>query len=281
MSLPIVMSFGAGVQSTTLALLAADGDDRLVSLLGGVPDVYLFADTGDEPAKVYVHLERCRGLIEAAGSELHVVSQGVSLSKHLLDALESGKKSNHAEPPMWVADGSGRSAPMSRGCTLKFKLQPLNRFIREWAGIKRKRYPEPQVEVWIGISIDEASRMRDAKESWKLNRYPLIEMGWKRSHCVEYLEAKGVITPRSACSYCPFHNNVEWADLMSDPVERARIVAFERSVRSAWRDGGAFGVKTEPFLHRSRVPIDEVDFDGGQETFFSMWENECEGMCGV
>jgi len=276
-----VMSFGAGVQSTTLALLAATRDERLLSVVGEPPEMYVFADTGDEPVAVYDHLEKCRVVIEENGAQLEVVSRATSLSEDLRIAVDAGKKSNHAEPPFWVADGMGRSAPMSRGCTLKFKLQPINQFLRGWAGIKRKRYAEPQVEVWIGISVDESSRMKPAKESWKLNRYPLIEMGWKRTHCNEYLDSVGMVTPRSACSYCPFHDNNEWKALMSDPVERERIIAFERMVRSAWRDKGAFGVKSEPFLHRSRIPIDEVDFDGGQQTMFSLWNGECEGMCGV
>jgi hypothetical protein len=45
------LSLGAGVQSTTLALLAAHGE------IGPMPDCAIFADTGWEPAAVYRHLE--------------------------------------------------------------------------------------------------------------------------------------------------------------------------------------------------------------------------------
>ena len=46
-----VISLGAGVQSTTMALLAAHGE------IQPMPDAAIFADTGWEPAAVYRHLE--------------------------------------------------------------------------------------------------------------------------------------------------------------------------------------------------------------------------------
>ncbi len=44
------LSLGAGVQSTTLALMAAHGE------IGPMPDCAIFADTGWEPQAVYDHL---------------------------------------------------------------------------------------------------------------------------------------------------------------------------------------------------------------------------------
>lgn len=46
-----VLSLGAGVQSTTLALMAAHGE------VGPMPDCAIFADTHWEPGSVYDHLE--------------------------------------------------------------------------------------------------------------------------------------------------------------------------------------------------------------------------------
>ena len=42
-----VLSLGAGVQSSTLALMAAHGE------IEPMPDCAIFADTGDEPKAVY------------------------------------------------------------------------------------------------------------------------------------------------------------------------------------------------------------------------------------
>lgn len=46
-----ILSLGAGVQSTTLALMAAHGE------IGPMPDAAIFADTGNEPDAVYDHLQ--------------------------------------------------------------------------------------------------------------------------------------------------------------------------------------------------------------------------------
>lgn len=64
-----ILSCGAGVQSTTLALLACSGD------LPGL-DAAIFADTGWEPAQVYRQVDRIEAELAKAGIPLHRVSQG-------------------------------------------------------------------------------------------------------------------------------------------------------------------------------------------------------------
>jgi hypothetical protein len=60
-----ILNLGAGVQSTALFLMSLDGD------LDIVYDAAIFADTGDEPESVYVHLEReQRNLDEAMYSRI-------------------------------------------------------------------------------------------------------------------------------------------------------------------------------------------------------------------
>jgi hypothetical protein len=46
-----ILSLGAGVQSSTMALMAEAGE------FGVKPDAAIFADTGWEPPQVYEHLE--------------------------------------------------------------------------------------------------------------------------------------------------------------------------------------------------------------------------------
>ena len=60
--------------------------------------------------------------------------------------------------------------------------------MREMLGVKivRMRKGKHRVEQWMGISTDEALRMRDSPQKWILNRYPLIEMGMSRSDCIEW-----------------------------------------------------------------------------------------------
>ena len=64
-----VLSLGAGVQSTTLALKAAHGE------IGPMPDCAIFADTGWEPRAVYEHLAWLRSP-NVLPFPVHIVSAG-------------------------------------------------------------------------------------------------------------------------------------------------------------------------------------------------------------
>ncbi|MDD9996043.1 MAG: hypothetical protein OXS35_09940 [Dehalococcoidia bacterium] len=51
----------------------------------------------------------------------------------------------------------------------------------------RRRVPSGTVvELWLGISADEFSRARPARERWMRNRYPLIEAGMSRQDCIDW-----------------------------------------------------------------------------------------------
>ena len=60
-----ILSLGAGVQSTTLALMAAKGEIDPV-------DCAIFSDTQSEPKAVYEHLERLRSTLPFP---VHIVSK--------------------------------------------------------------------------------------------------------------------------------------------------------------------------------------------------------------
>jgi hypothetical protein len=67
---------------------------------------------------------------------------------------------------------------------------------------------------------------------------------------------------------------------LEEPQEFEKAVQFEKDVQAAKSGLGDF--ESTPFLHRSCVPLDQVDVssaeDRGQGNLFQI---ECEGMCGV
>ena len=65
-----MLSLGAGVQSTTLALMAANGE------LGPMPELCDIADTGWEPKAVYDHLAWLRSP-NVLPFPVHIVSAGI------------------------------------------------------------------------------------------------------------------------------------------------------------------------------------------------------------
>ena len=120
--------------------------------------------------------------------------------------------------------------------------------------------------------------MKPARDAWQTNRWPLIEQHMHRRDCLKWLERHGYPQPpKSACIGCPFTNNARWRDLRDNsPAEWQDAIEVDAAIRHGFR------MKGEQFMHRSMVPLDQVDLstaaDHGQLDLFL---NECEGMCGV
>jgi hypothetical protein len=268
-----VLSLGAGVQSTTLALMAAHGEFDVM------PDCAIFADTGAEPQAVYEHLDWLRGG-NVLPFPVHVVSAG-SLKDELLSAARH-EGNSWGRPPFFVRNGDGSAGMLRRQCTADYKIDPINRKVRELIGLKpRQRWPgEPAIEQWIGISLDELIRIKPPRQKAIAGRWPLIEKEMTRWDCKRWLERHEYpIPPKSACTFCPFHSDAMWRDIkLADPEAWSEAVAVDEAIRD-----GMAGVKAENvYVHRSLVPLAEIDFrnldDLGQIDAFA---NECEGMCGV
>ncbi|MEU7618758.1 hypothetical protein AB0B27_22050 [Micromonospora rifamycinica] len=245
------LSLGAGVQSTTLLLLAAQGT---------IPgfDAAIFADTSWEPAAVYRHLDRLTGIAQAAGIEVVRVSTGDIRA----DALDPEHR--FASMPLFTLGPNGQRGMARRQCTSEYKIKPIKVEVR-----RRLGYPHParvpagvRARMAIGISLDEIGRARDSDVGYMHNVHPLLDLGWRRTDCLRYLTEQGLgDTPKSSCVGCPFHDDGFWADLRANsPAEWADAVAFDRAIRHGSAKANADGhpLRGQFFLHRARVPLDEV-----------------------
>jgi hypothetical protein len=160
----------------------------------------------------------------------------------------------------------GEAAPMSRSCTRDYKIQPVRKEARrlmELSGLKR-------ATCLFGISVDEAERMNISPVLWIQNRYPLIEAAMTRSACARTLTEVGLPVPlKSACGYCPYHSDQGWREVRDhDPEAWLEALAYDDKIRA---DRGAY-------LHRSLIPLREVDFGEDEPDLFG---NDCGGHCGV
>ncbi|WP_243706114.1 hypothetical protein [Micromonospora sp. KC721] len=92
--------------------------------------------------------------------------------------------------------------------------------------------------------------------------HPLLDLGWRRADCLRFLAGHGLAdTPKSSCVGCPFHDDGFWLALREhSPQEWADAVTFDRSIRSGSAPANADGhpLRGKFFLHRQRVPLDEV-----------------------
>ena len=192
MSDPIhILSLGAGVQSSTLALMAAAGE------VTPMPTCAIFADTQDEPASVYKWLD---WLEKQLPYPVYRVTKG-KLSDAVTKVRISAKGNGYTDCgiPAFITTGIA-----VRQCTQKYKIEP----IRKMANKLRKG---GLVVQWRGISLDEPQRMKTARESWCENRWPLIEKDMNRNDCLRWMQSHGFPKPaKSACFYCPYHRTQDW-----------------------------------------------------------------------
>lgn len=259
-----IISLGAGVQSSTMALMAAKG------LFSTMPDMAIFADTMSEPESVYRWLD---WLETQLPFPIIKVSAG-SLEKEALKVRIS-QKSNEAylrqDIPAFTVDSQQEKGQMWRQCTARFKIEPIQKFA--------KQFKSESVVMWLGISTDEAHRMKPSTKKWIENIFPLIDKNLSRNDCLDWMERENLPQPpRSSCVFCPYHSDREWLRLKTqEPTEFSRAVEFEKKLQQSMAQ--VERLKTIPFLHSSRQSLETVVFkDEYQPNFFG---NECEGMCGV
>ena len=243
-----IISLGAGVQSSTMALMAAHGE------ITPMPDAAIFADTQAEPNEVYRWLE---WLTAQLPFPVYTVTAG-NLTEAMLN-------SDYNPVPTFQPGGKmGR-----RQCTREYKIAPVEKKAREICGLEPGlRTRERVATIWKGISTDEIRRMDEPRNKWANFRFPLVEVNMSRMDCLEWVQRNYDRTPpRSACLYCPYHSNKEWLEIMGSP-EGSWVAGIDTALN-----------KRGEYLHPDRVPLETIDFGRAKDQI--NWVDECEGMCGL
>jgi len=249
------ISLGWGVQSFTLAAMAALGELEPV-------DVAIHADTTHESKLTYEFAARWTPWLEEHGVRVVTVANPTV-------RITTDRAGGKIWIPAFTDTPSAAGGMLRRQCTHRWKVQPL----RRWLQANRNG---AQVEQWLGISLDEFQRMKDSDVKYCVNRWPLIERRMTRLDCVTWLDRHGIeIPPKSACTFCPFHSTAEWRRIKQTPEDWQEAITVDEAIR-----------KVRPpydlYLHPSRIPLVDVDLrseaDRGQ---LSLWDAECDGVCGV
>ena len=277
------LSLGAGVQSSVLALLLSRGDPRLVKLGYPKPNIAIFADTGWEPDYVYRHLEWLKEQLQypvirvAEGNLKTNLKKGQTVSGH-----------GFIDVPLFTIEPDGKKGMLRRQCTTHYKIKPIYREIRRRAGGRRGRpFPkDSHAEMWIGISRDEATRIKPSREPWVVHRWPLVDIGMTRLDCLEWFrtEYPDRHLPRSACVICPYRSNETWLELKQfEPASYEKAARFDRWLRNSSTNPVRKLLTGIPYLHASRRPLNSViaEQDAASPEKIDLFTEECEGHCGV
>lgn len=247
-----ILSLGWGIQSFTLAAMSALGELERV-------DYAIHADTTHERSDTYTYAEKFTPWLEERGIKVVTVKPD--------DTPIINRRGGVTIPAYTETKEGGR---ISRQCTGDWKIAPVRRMIQKL----RNKQP---VEQWLGISLDEIQRMKDADVKYITNRWPLVEKKMSRWDCVRWLQEHDLeVPPRSACVFCPFHSRSEWRDIRDNaPEDWQKAIEVDDQIRKA-------RPPYDLFVNVQRVPLTDADLDNeidkGQ---LSLWNEECNGICGV
>jgi len=263
-----ILSLGAGVQSSTLALLIEKGVVPMV-------DVAIFADTKSEPKAVYDFLN----WIETQLSyPIYRVSSS-NLKQDIIDAI--GGEHTFLYAPFFTKNPqTGKKGILRRHCTIDYKVTPIVQKVRQLLGLKKgeKRKKGTKVEMLMGISTDEITRMKPNPLKYISNTYPLIDLEMSRNDCKEWMKKYNYPEPpRSACTFCPYHSNEEWEKIKQDKKEWEEVVKLDLLLRKGTKRN-----VSEIFLHKECKPISEIDFNKDTKLKqLDLFTEECDGICAL
>lgn len=196
-----VISYGGGVQSTALIVLAAWKEiDYPLALFSNV------GEDSENPATI----DYVRSIAIPYASKHGVEIREIRKTRRdgsqdtLMNMIERQKRSIPIPIRM---EGTGR--PGNRKCTGEFKIKPIAKATKEMGAT-----PERPATIALGISTDEWKRMRDSAITHQRNAYPLIDLNLSRSDCANIIEAAGLPIPeKSSCYFCPFKSSAQWEEL--------------------------------------------------------------------
>ena len=263
-----ILSLGAGVQSSTLALMIEKGLIPKVSC-------GIFADTMGEPKLVYSHLE---WLEKQLSFPIHKVKKG-DLKEDVINAI-SGKYKFISIPLFSKNSETGKKGLTRRQCTADYKIVPIVQKVRQLLGLQKgervKR--DMKVEMVMGISYDEIYRIKPNRLPYITNVYPLADMKMGRLDCLNWMKNNGYPKPpRSACTFCPFHSNEEWRNIKQNKDEWEDAIKLDKIIRKASR----LKEFDELYLHKSRTQLDQADLYDPKDNQLNLFVDGCvEGYCG-
>lgn len=236
-----ILSLGWGVQSWTLAAMAALGDLPHV-------DYAIHSDTTFERAETYAFATQWTPWLEARGVKVVTVSD--PKAAHILKK-SSTSDGSYTLMPVFTTDEHGKRGQLRRQCTSRWKIEPLQKWLTaelKSCGIAKR---DGVVQQWLGITLDEWQRAKDSPVSWIQNQYPLLDRRMTRQDCMQWLDAHGLPSPgKSACTQCPYHSRAYWIEMKrrgdSDWYDAVTADEQLRATGKTW------------YLHSDRIPLVEA-----------------------
>jgi hypothetical protein len=260
------VSFGGGVQSTALLVLAAQKKIDYTR--------FLFCNVGtdsENPETLEYVSEIAWPYAEYHGLEL------IELDKRRRDGTVDTvlRRINESKRSVPIpARMSRNGAPGTRQCTVDFKVRRVASWLKKQGATK-----DNPATVALGISTDEFKRARtDSGIPWETLDYPLLTLRLSRTDCKRIIREAGLPEPpRSACWFCPLRRASGWAEMkLTKPEQFAQVIRIETLLSERQTALG----KDPVFFHSKLKPLAIATADGYQPGLDLDDDGGCEsGYC--
>lgn len=271
-----VVSYGGGVQSTALLVLAAQGFIDY--------PVFLFANVGDDsehPATLQYVREVAWDYASQHGIQIEELHREPRRGRYKGERLTLWRQLMEPESrslPIPVRMSNG--APGRRACTADYKIKTVQRWVKAHGATS-----ENPAATAIGISTDEWERATTrTSNDYETLEYPLLNIEWKgrtglnRGDCMEVIKSAGLpVPPKSSCFFCPFHTPQVFRDQARDePDLFARSVLLEETLNERRVKLG----KDPVWLTRFARPLRDVVAAAGTQHTLDGWDDDEGYRCG-
>lgn len=257
------------MQSTALALMSCENKKYGIKHpLVPIYDAILFCDLGNEPRWVYdqVHFIKCA--CEDAGIQFYILESSLHS-----DYIKNFGKSRVVSIPFWTIDENGKKGKMMRNCTLDYKINIMQKFVRtELLGYRKGQRTKPEDikvhEMHLGFSIEEERRCKVNPHKMFINKFPLCDMKMERKDSYAYSrDVWGLETKASACNFCPFHRNYFFKHLKNNYKEEYEsVLEFDELLE---KEQPNTKIRSKLYISRSRKRIkDLTDQECNDKEFF-------------
>ena len=193
-----ILSFGAGVNTVALMVMLVRDEAPL--------DGVVFADTGGETPDTYESVEIARTYL----AEYQIPFTVVQARQRATDLFGTALRRKVIPSVQW------------RWCTRDFKVNPIHQYYRGLGG---------HINQYVGIAFDEIHRMRDSRETYVTNLYPLVDRRLTRQDCIDLISEAGLpVPPKSGCYFCPFNSTSRWRWILEHHPELfAKAIELEEN----------------------------------------------------
>jgi hypothetical protein len=226
-----ILSYGLGVESSAILINWLDSPSTCPCQLHEL--IVITAQTGDEyedtrrdvEAHILPRLRKHNIRYVQVARKGHLQADGITV---LSDARQPQRLYIEGDYKLSDELRAAGTLPQFAGeqhrCSLKFKAWVIEQWLAEnliqpalhafgYNAEETRRVAKSDAatarRIAFGFNADETKRIGRATgydTPLRQSFYPLVEWGWTRQTCIDYLrETLGVIWRKSSCTYCPFN----------------------------------------------------------------------------